>query len=437
MHYGNVAKTAEFVYYICRNILGVDTVSIIKDVKLAPSGEAKINWVKSYMPVLNSIGERFEKEKPFAGKKIAMSIHLEAKTAYLARTLARGGAEVYATGCNPLSTQDDVAAALSLSGVEVFAVHGATEEEYTEHLRAALSCKPDIMIDDGGDFVSLLHGEAEELAENLLGGAEETTTGIARLEARAKAGELKFPMFAVNNANSKHLFDNRFGTGQSSWDAIMHTTNCIVAGKCVVIAGYGFCGRGVAERAKGMGASVVVCEINPFRALEAYNEGFRVMPMDEAAKIGDIFVTTTGCCDVIVKRHMMSMKDGVLLANAGHFDVEINKKDLSELAVKAEERKPNITGYYMGDGRVLNLLGEGRLVNLAAGNGHPAEIMDMSFALQALMMEHIAKGNAPKEPGLYEVPEELDAAVSFEKLSAEDIAIDKLTPEQEKYLMSW
>ncbi len=412
-------------------------MSILRNKDLAESGRAKIKWVQSYMPVLSAIGERFERERPFEGMSIAMSIHLEAKTANLALTLKRGGARVFATGCNPLSTQDDVAAGLSSLGVETFAIHGATEKEYTEHLLETLKCIPDIIIDDGGDFVGLLHSGHEHLAKNLRGGCEETTTGVARLSARAAAGKLNFPMFSVNGAKCKHLFDNRHGTGQSVWDAIMNTTNCLIAGKCVVVAGYGFCGRGVALRARGLGAEVVICETDPHRALEAYAEGYRVMTMDDAARIGDIFVTTTGCRDIIVKRHFEVMKDGVLLTNAGHFDVEINKNDLAEITERIEERKPNIEGYYTKDGRILNLIGEGRLVNLAAGNGHPAEIMDMSFAVQALMMEHIAKLDAPLSPALYPVPEVIDELVAREKLKASGITIDSLSEEQEKYLKSW
>ncbi|MBR5543687.1 MAG: adenosylhomocysteinase [Oscillospiraceae bacterium] len=412
-------------------------MSIVKDKNLAPSGIKKIEWVKSYMPVLSAIGERFAKERPFEGKTIAMSIHLEAKTAYLALTLAAGGARVCATGCNPLSTQDDIAAALVSLGIDTFAIHGVSEEEYTDHLTQTLRCTPDIIIDDGGDFVSILHEREPALAKNLLGGCEETTTGVARLAARAKAGKLNFPMFAVNNAKCKHLFDNRHGTGQSVWDAIMNTTNCFIAGKKVVVAGYGFCGRGVALRAKGLGANVIICEADPFRALEAYADGYSVMSMDEAAGIGDIFVTTTGCRDIIVRRHLEKMHDGVLLANAGHFDCEINKDDLKALSETVETRKPNIEGYKLYDGRILNLLGEGRLVNLAAGNGHPAEIMDLSFAVQALMMEHIARLPEKLAPDLYEVPGEIDSLVAREKLSAEGIKIDNLTVEQEKYLKSW
>ena len=412
-------------------------MSIVKDKNLAPSGLKKIEWVKSYMPVLSAIGERFKKERPFENKTIAMSIHLEAKTAYLALTLAAGGAKVYATGCNPLSTQDDIAAALCELGIETFAIRGVNEEDYTAHLTEALKGKPDMIIDDGGDLVAILHGAAPELAVNLIGGCEETTTGVARLSSRAKAGELNFPVFAVNDAKCKHLFDNRHGTGQSVWDAIMNTTNCFIAGKKVVVAGYGFCGRGVALRAKGLGANVIICEADPFRALEAYAEGYSVMTMDEAAEVGDIFVTTTGCRDIILRRHFEKMKDGVLLTNAGHFDCEINKDDLKALSVSVSERKPNIEGYVMADGRILNLLGEGRLVNLAAGNGHPAEIMDMSFAVQALMMEHIARLPEKLAPGLYEVPREIDALVAREKLTACGIKIDSLSKEQETYLKSW
>ena len=412
-------------------------MSIVKDKSLAPSGIKKIEWVKSYMPVLTNIAKRFEKERPFEGKTIAMSIHLEAKTAYLALVLKAGGARVCATGCNPLSTQDDVAAGLESLGVEVFAIHGVNEEEYTAHLTETLRCTPDIIIDDGGDFVSILHEREPSLAKNLLGGCEETTTGVARLAARAEAGKLNFPMFAVNNAKCKHLFDNRHGTGQSVWDAIMNTTNCFIAGKKVVVAGYGFCGRGVALRAKGLGANVIICEADPFRALEAYAEGYSVMSMDEAAAVGDIFVTTTGCRDIIVKRHLEKMHDGVLLANAGHFDCEINKDDLRALSESVETRKPNIEGYKLYDGIVLNLLGEGRLVNLAAGNGHPAEIMDLSFAVQALMMEHIARLPEKLSPALYEVPAEIDRLVASEKLRAEGIKIDELTKDQEEYLKSW
>ncbi len=409
-------------------------MSIIRDKDLWQSGKNKIDWVRDCMPVLATIEERFKKEKPLAGLKLSMSIHLEAKTAYLAMVLAAGGAEVAVTGCNPLSTQDDVAAALAHEGYSVFAWHAATEEEYTEHLKKTLEHCPHIIIDDGGDLVNLLHGEAEAYGVNLIGGAEETTTGVHRLRARAEAGELKFPMLAVNDANCKHLFDNRHGTGQSTWDAIMNTTNHLVAGKNVVVAGYGFCGKGVSMRAKGLGANVIICETSPFRALEAYADGYRVMSMDEACAIGDIFVTTTGCRDIVVKRHLEKMKHGVLLANSGHFDVEINKDDLNSLAVEIFDRKPNIVGYKMADGRVLNLLGEGRLVNLAAGNGHPAEIMDLSFGIQALSVEYMAKNGKDMKPGVYDVPPAIDETVARLKLESAGIFIDKLTDDQIEYL---
>ena len=406
----------------------------IKNMKLAPSGADKIDWVASYMPILNSIKERFEKEKPFLGKKIAMSIHLEAKTAYLAKVLRAGGAEVFVTGCNPLSTQDDVAAALAAEGFSVNARHGVSDEEYTQHLINTLSCVPDLIIDDGGDLISLLHGQCRSYGVNLIGGCEETTTGIHRLFARERAGLLDYTMIDVNDADCKHLFDNRYGTGQSTLDGIMNSTNLILAGKTVVIAGYGWCGKGVAMRAKGMGAVVVVTEIDPVKAIEAVMDGFLVMPMDEAAAIGDLFITLTGCSDVIVGRHFEKMKDGVLLANSGHFDVEINKNDLKSLSVRDWERKPNIHGYEMPGGRVINLLAEGRLVNLAAGNGHPAEIMDMSFGIQALSLEYLAKHGKDLECRVYAVPAEIDQAVAQIKLSSASISIDRLTEAQKEYL---
>ena len=409
-------------------------MSQIKDINLAPSGADKISWVASYMPILNSIKADFERTKPFAGMKIAMSIHLEAKTAYLAKVLRAGGAEVWVTGCNPLSTQDDVAAALAKEGFEVHARHGVSDAEYREHLIATLSCVPDLIIDDGGDLISLLHTDCRELGKNLIGGCEETTTGVHRLLARERAGLLDYTMIDVNDADCKHLFDNRYGTGQSTLDGIMNSTNLIIAGKTVVVAGYGWCGKGLAMRAKGMGAVVIVTEIDPIKAIEAVMDGFRVMPMDEAAKHGDIFVTLTGCNDVLVGRHFASMKDGVLLSNSGHFDVEINKKDLEEMAVESFERKPNIRGYRMADGRILNLLAEGRLVNLAAGNGHPAEIMDMSFGIQAKSLAYLASHGKEMEHRVYAVPAEIDREVACIKLASMDISIDRLTEEQEEYL---
>ena len=411
-------------------------MSDIKDIKLAPSGRAKIEWVSSYMPVLSGIRKRFAVEKPFANMKISTSIHLEAKTAYLAETLREGGAELYVTGCNPLSTQDDVAAAVAAGGIEVFARHGVSNEEYEEHLKAALSCCPDLIIDDGGDFTLLLHGDCRELGKNLIGGCEETTTGIHRLRSREARGELDYAMIDVNDADCKHLFDNRYGTGQSTLDGIMNTTNLIIAGKTVVVAGYGWCGRGIAMRAKGMGAVVIVTEVDAVKAIEAVMDGFLVMTMDDAAPLGDLFITATGCKDVIVRRHLEKMKDGVLLANSGHFDVEIDKVALCDMANEVKERKPNIMGYYMPDGRVLNLLAEGRLVNLAAGNGHPAEIMDMSFSIQALCLEYLAKNKGKMANKLYPVPRDIDERVALLKLAAMGKSIDTLTDEQFEYLNS-
>ena len=412
-------------------------MSNIKDIKLAKSGHDKINWVRSYMPILNQINKEFSETKPFAGKRIAMSIHLEAKTAYLAMTLAAGGAEVSVTGCNPLSTQDDVAAALAELGFEVNAWRGVTDSEYEEHLKKTLSCCPDVMIDDGGDLTQLLHGECREYGKNLIGGCEETTTGIHRLFARQAAGALDYTMIDVNDADCKHLFDNRYGTGQSTLDGIMNPTNLIIAGKTVVVSGYGWCGKGVSMRAKGMGANVIVTEIDPVKGIEAVMDGFRVMPMDEAARIGDLFITVTGCRDVIRAEHFDVMKDGALLANSGHFDVEIDKQALAAKAVEVWERKPNITGYRMPDGRILNLMAEGRLVNLAAGNGHPAEIMDMSFAIQAKSLEYLVKHQGQLEKKVYQVPREIDAEVASIKLASLGATLDVLSDAQREYLESY
>lgn len=409
-------------------------MSDIKDPGLAPSGKDKIDWVKSYMPALNAIRRDYEIRKPFAGMKIAMSIHLEAKTAYLGLVLRAGGAEVHMTGCNPLSTQDDVAAALVAEGIDVHARHGVSAEEYVAHLKATLACIPDLIIDDGGDFTSLLHGECRGYGKNLIGGCEETTTGIHRLRAREAAGKLDYPMIDVNDADCKHLFDNRYGTGQSTLDGIMNTTNLVIAGKTAVVAGYGWCGRGAAMRLAGMGANVIVTEIDPIKATEAMMDGYRVMTMDEAAPLGDLFLTLTGMRDVIVTRHFEKMKDGVLLANSGHFDVEINRPELEALSVSHRERKPNIVGYTMKDGRVLNLLAEGRLVNLAAGNGHPAEIMDMSFAIQAKSLEFLVANRGKLEKKLYSVPHETDLEVAQIKLTSMGGKIDVLTPGQIEYL---
>ena len=409
-------------------------MSQIKDITLAPGGHAKINWVRGYMPVLNAIHEQFKIHQPFKGEKIAMSIHLEAKTAYLAMVLRDGGAEVRVTGCNPLSTQDDVAAALVDAGFEVNAWRGVNDEEYLRHLKATLALCPDVLIDDGGDLIQLLHGECREYGKNLIGGCEETTTGISRLKAREAKGMLDYTMINVNDANCKHLFDNRYGTGQSTLDSIMHSTNLIIAGKTVVIAGYGWGGKGGAMRAKGMGAVVIVTEIDPVKAIEAVMDGFTVMPMADAAPLGDLFITLTGCCDVIRAEHFKLMKDGVLLANAGHFDVEIDKNSLAAMATEIFERKSDITGYRMPDGRMLNLLAEGRLVNLAAGNGHPAEIMDMSFAIQAKSLEYLVKNKGKLQHRVYSVPEQIDNEVAALKLAAMGKSIDTLLEHQISYL---
>jgi len=409
-------------------------MSNIKDIGLAESGRNKIEWVKSYMPVLNKIKEEFERDLPFRGKTISMSIHLEAKTAYLAEVLKAGGADVYVTGCNPLSTQDDVAAALAAEGFEVNAWRGVTEEEYKQHLITTLSACPHVMIDDGGDLINLLHNECKEYGKNLIGGCEETTTGIHRLKAREAQNKLNYTMININDADCKHLFDNRYGTGQSTLDGIMNSTNLIIAGKTVVIAGYGWCGKGIAMRVKGMGGIPVITEIDSVKAIEAVMDGFTVMTMDEAAKIGDLFITVTGCCDVIRKEHFEVMKDGVLIANSGHFDCEIDKKALKRLCVEEVYRKPNIMGYKMSDGRILNLMAEGRLVNLAAGNGHPAEIMDMSFSLQAKCLEYLVLNEGKLDKKLYSVPLEIDHRVAELKLDSLGVKIDHLSDDQIEYL---
>jgi len=410
--------------------------SYITDISLAASGHDKINWVRMYMPLLRDIEDEFKRTKPFEGLKIALSIHLEAKTAYLCKVLASGGAFMGISGSNPLSTQDDVAAALVEDGLFVAAHHGASPEQYIADLNRILDIGPDIVIDDGGDLVHLLHTERKELQAHVIGGCEETTTGVLRLKAREREGTLAFPMIAVNNAYCKYLFDNRYGTGQSVWDGIMRTTNLIVAGKNVVVAGYGWCCKGVANKAKGLGANVIVCEVDPIKAIEAVMDGFRVMPMPEAAPIGDVFVTVTGCKDVIRREHMERMKSGVLLANAGHFDVEINVPDLESLAVEKKELRHNITGYKTSDGRWLNLLAQGRLVNLASGDGHPAEIMDMSFALQALSARYLAEHRGELAKRVYDVPEEIDRLVAQKKLASLGASIDVLSDEQKAYLES-
>jgi len=409
-------------------------MSSITDISLAPEGQKKIAWVAKFMPILSAIAEDFQKNQPFRGLKVTLSVHLEAKTAYLCKVLAMGGAEMYVTGSNPLSTQDDVAAALAADGLQVFAHHGCTMEQYESDLRAALSCGPNIIIDDGGDLVHLVHTEMTELLPAIIGGCEETTTGIHRLKAMAKAGTLKFPMVMVNEADCKHLFDNRYGTGQSVFDGINRTTNLIVAGKRVVVAGYGWCGKGVAMRAKGLGAKVIVTEVDPVRAIEAHMDGFEVMPMDQAAALGDLFVTVTGCSGVITREHFMQMKDGAVLCNAGHFDVEVDMAGLRELAVESYEARHNIMGYLLPNGTTVFAIAEGRLVNIAAGDGHPAEIMDMSFAIQALSARYLAQTRGTLTPGVVPVPAEIDRAVAMKKLDTLGVMIDVLTDAQKEYL---
>ncbi len=412
-------------------------ISEIRDAALWPAGELKIEWVRHHMPLLNALEAEFRQEQPFAGLKVALSVHLEAKTAYLCEVLAAGGAAMYVTGSNPLSTQDDVAAALVHAGLNVFAWHGATPEEYEAHIRRVLEVGPNLIIDDGGDLVARMHTEFRHLIPDMIGGCEETTTGILRLQAMNRAEELTFPMMLVNNADCKHLFDNRYGTGQSVWDGINRTTNLIVAGKTVVVAGYGWCGKGVAMRAKGLGAKVIVTEVDPVKAMEAVMDGFSVMPMAEAAREGDLFVTVTGCAGVITPDHFPLMKDGAILCNAGHFDVEVDVAGLRQMAVKAAPARANIMGYRLANGHTLYVIAEGRLVNLAAGDGHPAEIMDMSFAIQALSARYLVEHpELPRERGamLHDVPRAIDEEVARRKLAYWNCAIDTLTPAQHRYL---
>ena len=408
----------------------------IRDINLAESGEHKIDWVRKNCPLLRSLEADFSKEQPFAGVRIALSIHLEAKTAYLCKVLAAGGADMYITGSNPLSTQDDVAAALAKAGLNVFAWYNSTEEEYNRHITKVLENNCNIIIDDGGDLVNMLHTTMRDRLQYVIGGCEETTTGIIRLMAMAKEDKLEFPMVMVNNADCKHLFDNRYGTGQSVWDGINRTTNLIVAGKIAVVAGYGWGGKGVAMRAKALGARVIITEIDPIKAIEAVMDGFDVMPMHEAAKVGDFFITVTGCAGVITTEDMKVMKDGAILCNAGHFDVEIDMAGLRKMCIDSFEQRNNIMGYTVEEGRTIYVLGEGRLVNLACGDGHPAEIMDMSFAIQALSARYLVQHAKDLTEKLIVVPKEVDNEVAVRKLNFLGKQIDQLTPEQEKYLFS-
>lgn len=409
----------------------------IRDIHLASSGHQKIQWVKNNMPLLSGLEKEFEKTKPFEGIKISLSVHLEAKTAYLCLVLAAGGAQMSVTGSNSLSTQDDVAAALADAGLKVFAWHGATDEEYNRHIEMCLAHKPNIIIDDGGDLVGLLHNERPDLAEEVWGGCEETTTGVIRLKAMEKEGILKFSMVAVNDAQCKHLFDNRYGTGQSVWDSIMRNTNLIVASKTVVVVGYGWCSRGIAMRASALGAKVIVTEIDPVKAIEARMDGYDVMKMEQAAPLGDIFVTATGCNHTITVEHMRKMKDQAILANAGHFNVEIDMEGLEAAADEKRESRKNIMGYRLGPDKWIHVIAEGKLVNIAAADGHPAEIMDMSFAVQAMSAMYIKEHYKDLEKKVIDVSAEIDDKIARRKLESWGIEIDALTPEQETYLNSW
>ena len=408
--------------------------SMIKDISLAPSGHDKIEWVKNFMPVMAAADKEFSISKPFAGKKMVITLHLEAKTAYMAEIFHHAGAEVAVTGSNPLSTQDDVAAALVEDGVHVFAWHGCTDEEYNTFINKALDIKPDIVIDDGGDLVHMLHTTRRELLTGIIGGSEETTTGVHRLRALARDGKLEFPMIAANDAYCKYLFDNRYGTGQSTWDGIMRTTNLVIAGKTVVIAGYGWCGKGGAMRARGLGANVIITEVDPIKAIEAVFDGFRVMPMDEAAKEGDIFLTLTGDKDVIRSQHFAVMKNGAMMCNAGHFDVEINIPELAAASKSRRTVRNNIEEFVQKDGRKLYLLAEGRLVNLAAGDGHPAEIMDLSFGVQFFSALHLLKHGKEMTKDVHIMPEEINTQIAEIKLKSLGVSIDTLSEEQRAYL---
>jgi adenosylhomocysteinase len=410
----------------------------IRDPGLAAGGRERIDWAAGEMPVTRQIRERFDKERPLDGIRIAACLHVTTETANLMETLAAGGAEVLLAASNPLSTQDDVAAALTeQSGIETFAIKGEDNDTYYKHINAVLDLRPQITMDDGADLVSVLHTQRADQLTDVLGGTEETTTGVIRLRAMAADGALAYPIVSVNDADTKHLFDNRFGTGQSTMDAIMRSTNRLIAGKTLVVAGYGMCGRGVASRARGLGAHVVVTEVEPTAALEAVMEGYRVMPIREAARIGDIFVTVTGDTSVIRREHVELMKDGAILANSGHFDVEIDKAALRDLASSVRRIRESVDEYTLADGRRVNLLGEGRLVNLAAAEGHPAAVMDMSFANQALSVEWIVKNHTTLEKRVYPVPTEIDREVARLKLRAMNVEIDELTPEQDEYLHSW
>ena len=409
----------------------------VKDLSLADQGLLKIEWAESRMPVLMKLREKYSKEKPLSGIRIGGCLHITKETAVLVRTFMAAGAETAWCGCNPLSTQDDVAAALAKEGVAVFGWRGLSREEYYWCIDQVIASEPNITLDDGADLVVTIHEKRPEVIDGIIGGTEETTTGVHRLKAMAESGRLKYPIIAVNDAETKWDFDNVYGTGQSSLDGILRATNILLAGKNVVVAGYGHCGRGIALRARGMGANVTVCEVDPIKALKAVMEGYRVMPMSEAAKIGDIFITATGCKDVIRREHIALMKDGVVLANAGHFNVEISVSDLEEMAKSKKEIRPNNVEYILPDGRRIYLLAEGRLVNLVAAEGHPSEVLDMSFANQFMSVLRLVKEKGRLEPRVYEVPREQDLEIARLKLETMGIRIDDLTPEQERYLKSF
>ena len=410
----------------------------VKNLELASEGLKRITWAEREMPVLRQIKERFSKEKPLQGLKLAACLHVTSETANLAITLKEGGAEVYLCASNPLSTQDDVAASLVANhGISTFAIKGEDTSTYYNHIISVLETKPHITMDDGADLVATLHGERTDLMENIIGGTEETTTGVIRLKSLADEGNLKYPVIAVNDADTKHFFDNRYGTGQSTLDGITRATNILWAGKTVVVIGYGWCGRGVAMRARGMGAQTIVCEVNHIRGLEAAMDGHQVMTMEEASKLGDIFITVTGGMKAIDKKHVANMKDGVLLANSGHFNVEIDIDGIEELSDSKSDIKPFVEEYILMDGRKINLLGQGRLINLAAAEGHPSAVMDMSFADQSLSAEYVASQYQNLEKKVYVVPRDIDDEIGRLKLLSMGIEIDKLTDEQEIYLNSW
>ncbi len=410
----------------------------VKDLELAPSGRLRMEWAEREMPVLRQIQERFEKEKPLQGVRVSACLHVTTETGNLMRTLQAGGADIVLVASNPLSTQDDVAAALvSYYEIPVYAIKGEDKPTYYEHLHAALDHQPHITMDDGADLVSTLHAKRREVLSNVIGGTEETTTGVFRLRAMAKEGALEYPIIAVNDALTKHLFDNRYGTGQSTLDGIIRATNVLIAGKVFVVAGYGWCSRGIAMRAKGMGANVIVTEVDPLKALEAVMDGFRVMPMIEAAPIGDIFVTSTGDVNVVDRHHFEVMKDGAIVCNSGHFNVELNLDALTEMAGEPHVMRPFVKQYTLPDGRRINVLADGRLVNLGAAEGHPSAVMDMSFANQALSAEYMLKHAEELEHTVYAVPEDIDADIARLKLQAMGVKIDVLTAEQQAYLNSW